>query len=215
MSDDQTPNTEPVTPTPAVATPAAQPVPPDIQALIDAAASAAHNAAWKQARETFAKKTASPGGNTPPAATPAPAPATDVSAEYARLRAFDRTLAKFDLSEKAAELTERDFAAAKPPDPVAWLNERAEGYGWKRHGQPAPAPTGQPVTPPPAVPNGPPVTSRGTPPNAATVTDDVPILSMSIPDRMALIAKIGEVAYAERHRRELKTRNVMVRTHLV
>lgn len=65
--------------------------------------------------------------------------------------------------------------------------------------------------PAPAVPTGPSVTSRANPPPSSVPGDDVPILSMSIPERMALRQKIGDAAYAERNEREMRTRNVRVR----
>lgn len=217
MADEQNPNTDTTTTPTAPATQSGTPAPSLTQADVDAAVKRATDAAWAEARRTFEGKQKPTGGQpppTPPAAAPPQAP--DVSSEYARHRAFDRTIGKFELSEKAQELVEREFASSKTPDPIAWLNERAEAYGWKRLGAtPAPAPAGQPATPPPAVLSGPPVTSRGTPPPAAAPTDDTPILSMSHADREALRVKIGDVAFADRHLKELVARNTKVRPRLV
>lgn len=223
MADDQIPNDD--TPTPPLAAPAPQPaatgsptITPDVQALIDAAArdaaQKAHNAAWKQARETFAAKGQKGGSPQPAPAEPAAPAAPDVSAEIARFRAFDRTLGRFALSDKARELTEREFLASKPSDPAAWLSERAEAYGWNLVGGGAPAaPAAAPPAAPP-VPQSParaglPITDRAPPPPPAVVTDDTPIMSMSATDREALRRKVGDLKFAERWLAE--SRNVRIK----
>lgn len=62
-----------------------------------------------------------------------------------------------------------------------------------------------------SVPGVPGVTSRGTAPPSSVPGDDVPILSMSIPERMALRQKIGDVEFAKRNEREMLSRNVRVK----
>lgn len=213
MSDDL-PNSDPSTPPPAVATPAATPSnPPDIQAMIDAAAQKAHNAAWKQARETFEKKSPATGGNERPAATSAASPHVDVSQEIARHRAFDRAVGKYDLSDKALGIIEAEFAAAKPSDPTAWFSERAEAFSFRRHGQSAASVTTPPATAPAAAPqpSGPPVTSNGAPSSPTAITDDTPILRLSPADQLALQKRIGVKAFTDRMTKEFREHGTRVR----
>jgi hypothetical protein len=218
MADEQNPNNDTPPPAPpAPATPAAPVVTPEVQALINQAAQAAHNAAWKQARETFEAKQ-KPGAQPPPATTkteppPQPPPLTDVRAEINRIRSFERAVGQFGLSPAALDLLESDFNTANPQDPAGWVKQRAEAFGWKAPGQPStPAATVAATTPPGTVaPTGPHITERPTPPAPHVVTEDTPILSLSVSDRDALRAKLGDVAYAERFRRELKEKQVRIR----
>lgn len=213
----------PSSPPPAPATPASQPqFTPEQLAYLEAEKQRAHNAGAAAARRAEQGRQPKPGGEPPPAPTPAPTPNTEGLSDSARERMFGRALGKFDLNDKAIALVEREFANAKPSDPAAWLDERAEAYGWKRlGGQPTPAANGgapngaQPTAPPAGGTVPPPVLSRGTPPPPSQPTEDTPILSMSIPDREALRAKIGDIAFADRHLKELAARNVRVRPRLV
>jgi hypothetical protein len=209
-------------PPPATAQPANPPeFTPAQLAWIEAEKTRASNAAAANARRAEQARQ-KPGGEPPAAQPPAAPQAVDVSAEFARERAFGRALGRFDLNDKALTLTEREFATAKPADPVAWLEERADAYGWKRLGAPPngngqPASGGAPALNPAL--SGPPVTSRGAPPSPSGPTDDTPILSMSRSDQAALLSKLvsqhgyveGNRKFAERHERELKDRNVKVR----
>ena len=68
-------------------------------------------------------------------------------------------------------------------------------------------------------PNGPPVTMRSAPPTPAGPTEDTPILSMSRSDQKGLLDRLiaqhgfveGNRQFANRHDRELASRNVRVR----
>lgn len=233
MADDANQNPDNANPP---AAPATQPgngapqITPEIQALIDAAkteaAQQAKNAAWAEARRTFEAKQQKPTGGQPPQPKPqeqpasAAPPATDVRAELNRIRSFEREAGKYGLSADALETLEEDFNTANPPDPAAWVQKRATAFGWKPAGQAATPngngspPSGQPASNP-VVPTGPPVTSRGAPPPAGVPTDDTPIMSLSESDRKALIAKIGDVKYAERMLKEMARDNVRVRPRLV
>jgi hypothetical protein len=123
-------------------------------------------------------------------------------------------------------LAARTGAAAPAPAPTAASGTRsytldevaamAKALGMQQPGavtgssSPAPLPG-----PPNVVSAGPPVTSRGTPPPSYTITEDTPILSMSIPDREALRNKIGDIKFAERHLKELGERRVRVRSRVL
>jgi hypothetical protein len=129
---------------------------------------------------------------------PAPPPAqSDVRAEVARIRAFERASGRYGLSDAALSVLEQDFNAANPPDPAAWVQQRADAFGW-RAGTPAPAPAASSATPPPATPTGPPVTAGGPPPNSNPVRTDTPIHKLSIPAREALRREIGDIAFKNR-----------------
>jgi hypothetical protein len=219
MADEQTPNTDTSTTTTAPATQSPAPTTPAFtQADIDAAAQRAANAAWAEARRTFEGKQKQTSGGQPqppkneqPASTPQPA-AVDVRAEIARIRSFERAAGSYGLSADAIATLEEDFNAANPPDPTAWVQKRANAFGWKAAGAATQPPASTPVVPsPPAVPGTPPVTSRATPPPAGAPTDDTPIMSMSEGDRRALAAKIGDKAFAERHLKELVKGNTRIR----
>lgn len=222
MPDD--PNTPPMPPQPAA--PAPQPdgtgtpaITPEIQALIDAraqdAATKAHNAAWKQAREKYEKPAS--GGQQPPPPKPNEQPAHPpqnvaevVRAETNRIRSFERAVGQYGLDDNAIAMLEEDLNAANPSDPAEWVHKRAKAFGWKAGGSPTPATPAPANTPAPqTAPKGAPVTGGGAPANPTTITDDTPILRMSDADRIALANRIGVVAYVDRMRKEFK--NVRVR----
>lgn len=203
--------------------PSATTITPDIQALLETAKQQAYNAGAADVRRAFEAKGKPNGGNTPPAATPAPASQhVDVSSEIARHRAFDRAVGKFDLSDKALGIIEAEFASSKPPDPTAWLSERADAFGWKRHGQtaasvtpsstpasvPGAAPSGSPAT---GTNTGAPVTSNGAPSSPTAITDDTPILRLSPADQVALQQRIGVKAFTDRMMKEFREHGTRVR----
>lgn len=74
--------------------------------------------------------------------------------------AFDKRVAKFELSDSKADKIFMLFQAAKPADETAWFNETIEEFGLKAPTTtvpvpPAPTGTPAPAAPPPAAPNAP------------------------------------------------------------
>lgn len=219
MSDEQLPENPPPASTPPAA--AAQQPPanvldtPEVRAAIAQAEERARNATWKQARETLGKKN----GGTPSnatEATSAPQPTQPAGDDFARTRTYERTLAKFDLTDEAMALLDEDFARAKPADVAQWVTSRLTAFGARPRGAtptPTPTPSTQ-TTPPPAPvtpPSGPPVTANGAPSNPARVTDDVPLINRSAADQQAYIAQHGPIAFANRVAEEAQKHNVRFR----
>lgn len=205
MSDDapNDPNahTQTAAPAPQPAGNGAPTITPEVQALIDAAraeaAKQANDSAWKAARLKYEKP--ANGGQQPQQQPPQPhsqpPSAPDAMAVVTRLRAFDRAAGRFDLSESARDVLEQDFNIANPSDPAAWVQQRAEAFGWKSRGvtsNPNPAPGSAPSAPPAASPSGPP---PAMPPNGAAparvVTEDTPFWTLSKDEQSALIKRMG------------------------
>ncbi len=217
MADEATTPTTPETTAPAAvvtqpstATPTG---PVYTQADIDAAAKRAHDAGAAEARRALQGKTpskATPAEST--AATPTPAPTTPTGTA----RAYERAVAAYDFPDEAMALLDEEFDRVKPADPRAWVEQRATAFRVPKRGAATPTPITQTPTTAatqtaPAVVAGAPITGNGAPAAPPTVTADTPILSMSVPDRQALAAKIGHGAFAERMLKEMTGRTVPVR----
>lgn len=228
MADDSNPpppdTQQPPAPAPQGQAPSALTITPEIQAAIDAAArdaaTKAHNAAWKQAREKYEKP--ANGGHqqppTPPKQDPPPnGNGQDALAIIALRDAFDDAISDLSLSGAQKKFVRELVMKERPSDVADYVSNFVTLSGWNNKPTPAAPATGsQPAQPAnPASPAGPPVTSRGAPPPAGTPTDDTPILSLSESDRKALIAKIGDVKYAERMLKEMARDNVRVRSRIV
>lgn len=218
-------NQQPPAPAPQANGNGAPAITPDVQALIDAAArdaaTKAHNAAWKQAREKYEKPPAN-GGQPPKPSEPAQPPpngnAADAFASLIQLRDdFDDAVGELALESGQKKFLRNLVMEKRPSDVAQFVTETVSLLGLGKKPTPAaPAPGQQPAqSAQPAVPNGPPITSRAAPPPAGAPTDDTPIMSMSEADRKALIAKIGDVKYAERMLKEMARDNVRVRPRLV
>lgn len=207
----------PQQPPPAPAQPASPPqFTPDQMAWIEAEKTRASNAAAAAARKAEQARLGRRGGDEQPAQSPAPSnppqpngAAQDPAQVYMRLRTFDRAVDKYELPPSARDIIEADFNKASPQDPAEWVQQRAEAFGWKARGSNPATPA--PETPAAKTPQGPPVTGSGAPANPTTVTEDTPILRMSETDRVALMRRIGNAAYVERFRKELREGNVRVR----
>lgn len=84
-----------------------------------------------------------------------------VELENQKLRhAFDKRIAKFDVSDSKAEKLFTLYQASKPADESAWFNETIEEFGLKAPTSPAHQPVtpsggSAPPAPPPAAPNAP------------------------------------------------------------
>lgn len=227
MADDLPNNDNPGNPP---AAPAPQPsngapqITPEIQALIDAAkaeaAQQATNAAWKQARLKYEKPPVSGGQQPtqPPKQDPPPnGNGQDALAIIALRDAFDDATSDLSLTGAQKKFVRELVMKERPSDVADYVSNFVTLSGWNNKPTPAAPATGsQPAQPAnPAPPAGPPVTSRGAPPPAGIPTDDTPIMSMSESDRKALIAKIGDVKYAERMLKEMARDNVRVRSRIV
>lgn len=228
MADEQTPNTD-TTAQPAA--PATQPsagapqITPEIQALIDKAASEAaqqaKNAAWAEARRTFeAKSKTANGGQPPQPPKPEPPPngnGQDALALIALRDAFDDATSDLTLTGAQKKFVRELVMKERPSDVADYVSNFVTMSGWNSKpvpAGPAAAPAPAPTTTAAAAPTVP-VTSRATAPAPSGPTDDTPILSMSDADRKALIAKIGDIKYAERVLKEVARDNVRVRPRLV
>lgn len=198
--NDPNANTQTTAPAPQSASTGAPTITPEVQALIDAAradaAKQANDSAWKAARLKYEKPGNGGQQPQPPRSEPsAPAPQADAMAVVSRLRAFDRAAGRFDLSESARDVLEADFNTANPSDPAAWIQQRAEAFGWKARGgtatpatqapaQAGAAPAAAPSAPPPAMP------PNGAPPSRV-VTEDTPFWQLSRDEQSALIKRMG------------------------
>lgn len=202
---------------PANGTPA---ITPDIQALIDArvrdAEERARNATWKQARESLGKKKAGASESAqqpaqqPTATTHAPAPSGD---DFGRVRAYERTLARYDFTDDALAMLDERFASEKPADVSAWVGRMANAFRVPQRGATTTATSTTSIAAQSAAvvaPAGPPVTGNAAPSNATTVTADTPLAQMSEADRQAFIKQHGIVAYTDRFKTEARERGTRI-----
>jgi|GEM_PF-2515611 len=217
MSDEANPNPDP--PHATTAAPATQPaahgtpaITPEIQALIDQrvaeAAQQAKNATWAEARRTFEGKQKQAGQSQQPprADNPQHPPATDVRAEVARIRSFERAASRYGLSEAAVEILEADFNATNPPDPAAWVSQRAEAFGWKAGGGTStPAPSASPAVAPAATPAAPPQAMPAGAPPSRVITQDTRLVDMTPSERDAYVGRNGATAFWNKLRSELSS----------
>lgn len=209
MPDDQDPNkpsdTQPQT---APATQSTPVITPDIEALIAERVKKATDAVWAESRRTYESKSKASGTQQRPESAPAPQiQAPDFSAEIARHTAFTRAVGKLDITDEAFDILQGDFSREKPEDPTSWVARRASAFGWKPFGQHQ---TTTPVAEKPSTPvQQPPVMQAGSPPSRQA-PDDMPILSMSDTDRIALEKRIGPFRYRERLYSELRQHNVRI-----
>lgn len=195
-TNNSTAPTQPAPAAPAQAQSAPSPAPTapaDLQAMIDAAVAQAtakvRDSVWREARLHYTGKDKAPDA-APPAANAQPSttdPAAAVRAEVARMRAFERAAGSYVLSERGLAALEADLALANPPDPSAWVHERAESFGWAKRGA-APvttAPTTATLQQAPTAPAAP--MPGGVPAATQTTTADVPLLTMvrADPERVA------------------------------
>lgn len=230
MADDPNPNNPDTTTTAAAATqPAATGAPAITQADLDAAVKRATDAAWAEARRTFEARASKQSGQQPQPAQNNPAPAAPAAGTAPAVTidsdALNDALAEFPFDREQRGEIRTAARRENPPDMDAFVTKWARLFGKQKGGAQQPNPNGNgngapangsPAPAQPPVASAAPVTSRGTPPASSGPTDDTPILSMSIPDREALRAKIGDVAYAERHLKELARHNVRIRPrHIV
>ena len=116
------------------------------EAVIRAREEAARNAGAAATRRAHEQRQAKPGGEPAPSNPPAPI-STEGLSEPARERMFGRALGRFDLDDRAVTVVERDYARDKPADPVAWLNERADAFQWRRLGESPTPPHNAPPSP--------------------------------------------------------------------
>lgn len=214
---------ENTTPAPDQTMPPAAPAPQpgatftqsDLDRAVAEASRKAHDAAWAEARRREAASRQRPAAPSDPApAQPAPQPATSIAPEYQAMRAFDRAMRRFDLSDDALAVIEEDFARANPSDPVAWVTSRASAYGWKQLGG-TPPPAAPAVGAPPAPPAVPaPPMPGSTPPAALTATADTPIMSLLRADASrvdAMSRDMGAQKFRDRLMQEFRATGQRVR----
>lgn len=205
----------PAAPAPQPAANGAPAITPEIQALIDQArqdaATKAHNAAWKQARETFAKQ--KPSAQQPARTEDPPAPAPTDALAIIKLRDdFDDAIGDLTLTGSQKKLLRETVMEKRPGDVAGYVRTFAEMAGWVKQPQPVNPTAAQPAQPSqPANPSAPPVTGNGAPSNPTRVTDDTPILRMSTADQIALRKQIGDRAFSERMMKEFREHGTRVR----
>lgn len=189
------------------------------EADLAAAAKRAHDAAWADARRTFAGKPkelprpAEPRNDQPTAPRQeAVDVAALVKAEAAKIRATERALSAFDLTDAARSILEADLDAANPADPSAWIAQRAEAFGLPRRGSvPQKAATTATNNASPA-PNAPPAPMPGSPPAAPRVTGDTPLLQIMRRDPAALAElQRNPAEYSRRLFEEMRGTRVVTR----
>lgn len=201
------------TTTASAAQSAAPAITPEIQAMIEAARVEGRNSGAAETRRAMEGKVRAQGPNAPQHQPAAPQPSAPpaVAVDHMALRAFDRSLGKFDLTDDAMAVVEEDFARANPPDPVAWVAARANAYGWRPRGAPAatitPSPAAAPATPPTPMPGS-------TPPATPVLTNDTPIMSLlhADPSQVAkLSADLGAKKFVERMQAEWRATGLRVK----
>lgn len=186
--------------TPVAASDVPQPViTPAVQALIDNAAKRAHDAGAAAARRAIEQRQKSNVTRTD--AAPANGPTVDIAAMLARQTAFTRAVGRYELSDEAFDLVQEEFGRSGDDDVAGWVTRRATAFGWRSTGRQA---TQQPsgVTAGHTAANGSVAPMLGTSPPARVVTEDTPIIDMSIADRIALRNQIGVFRFASRLKSE-------------
>ena len=197
-------------PPPAVTQPASPSFTPEQLAYIESEKTRVSNAAAAAARREALGRQAKPGGDPPPAtrAEPAaPVAAPDAMTVVSRLRAFDRAANRYGLSDSARDILEQDFNAASPQDPAAWVQQRADAFGWKASGTAPTATTPPAATVPGAAPS---VAGTMTPPPmpggaapARVIDANTPIMQRSRADQAALAKQLGPFEFKKRLMSEL------------
>ncbi len=177
------------------------------EADLAAAVQRARDAAYADARRMYAGKLkesprpAEPRNDQPTAPRQETDVAALVKAEAAKIRATERALSAFDLTDAARSILEADLDAANPADPSAWIAQRAEAFGLPRRGSaPQNAVTVTNNTSP--APTAPPAPMPGAPPASPRITSDTPILQLAKRDPAAL-AELQRTNPAEFMRRLL------------
>jgi hypothetical protein len=215
MSQDQ--NQPPPDVTSTTTAPAAQSaapaITPEIQAMIEAARVEGRNSGAAETRRALEGKIKGQGPNATQHQQSAPQPSAPpaVAVDHMALRAFDRSLGKFDLTDDAMAVVEEDFARANPPDPVAWVTARASAYGWRPRGATTATTTTTPATAPATTPAPMP---GSTPPATPVVTNDTPIMSLyrADPSQVArLQADLGAKKFVERLQAEWRATGLRVK----
>jgi hypothetical protein len=151
----------------------------------------------------------------PPKSDPPPnGNGQDVLAILALRDAFDDATSDLPLTGQQKRFVRELVMKERPADVADYVSNFVTLSGWNA----------KPTTPPgngtppsqPANPASPviPVTSRGTPPNAATPTEDTPILSMSKADQLAL-GERDPIGFANRLLKELNRDKTKVRPRLL
>lgn len=208
-------NPSPAANPPAPAPPASNPFTPEQLAYIESEKAKARDAGAAATRRALEGRPARPPGETPQPPrndNPPPAPQSqtvDVRAEMARVRAFERAANRYGLTDAALSILEDDFNRANPTDPASWVSQRADAFGWKpgAHAQTVnPAGNGSPPggSGPAPLAAAPPPSMPGSAPPSRVVTADTRIVDMSPADRDALADRVGEKAFRDRLRTELK-----------
>lgn len=130
---------------------------------------------------------------------------------------FNDVLSEFPF-DREQRATIRDAARRENPTDIDGFVARWGRMFGKQPGRAAATTTtttqaaAETTTAPKTTPQGPPVTGSGAPANPThVVTEDTPILRMSESDRVALLKRIGNAAYVERFRKELRSNNVRVK----
>jgi hypothetical protein len=206
MSQDQNqpqPDVTSTTTAPAAQS-AAPTITPEILAMIEAARVEGRNSGAAETRRAMEGKVRAQAPNATQAQPAAPQPSAPPASavDHMALRAFDRSLGKFDLTDDAMAVVEEDFARANPPDPVAWVAARANAYGWRPRGAQATATTTNVTNPAPASPAHPATAMLGTTPPVA-VTSDTPLTSLGKTDLDAAIRRLGPHEFSRRWMSEL------------
>lgn len=177
------------------------------EADLAAAVQRARDAAYADARRMYAGKLkesprpAEPRNDQPTAPRQETDVAALVKAEAAKIRATERALSAFDLTDAARSILEADLDAANPADPSAWITQRLEAFGLPRRGS-APQNAVTVTNNASPAPTAPPAPMPGAPPASPRITSDTPILQLAKRDPAAL-AELQRTNPAEFMRRFL------------
>lgn len=207
---------DPATPTEPVAV-ASQPGPaapaafdpsalsPEAIAWIDGEKRRASDAAAAAARREVTGKAR------PAASAPAPQPSAPVGDDAASLLAlrdaFDDAIGDMPIRSAQKSLVREAVMRDRPQDVAGYVGRFAERAGWNSTAPAVPQPAA-PAAPAQPIPPAIPATHRAPPPPTPTESDATPIHLRSIPEREALVARIGHEEFAKRLMVEL--RNVRV-----
>ena len=168
------------------------------------AAQRAHDAAMAESRRIFEGKQRP----STPATTQQPATPTAPSADdFGRVRAYERSLGRYDFTDDALAMLDERFASEKPADVAAFVTRMATAFRVPPRGGTTTPTTITPATQAPApvanAANASPVTGTAAPSNPTTViTDDTPLINLSETQRQDWIKQHGWLKYTDRMRDE-------------
>jgi len=136
-------------------------------------------------------------------------PTVDADTVRARERAFDRAVARLDLSQGAIDRMDKAFRAESPDDVQGWINGYLSDFGIT--GKASAATATAPTTVQPAAPtakSAEPISNAGSPPASRAAPEDLDLASLNESDALAVLKKLGAAEVRKRLAKQLTGRRL-------